>query len=449
MNSASPTPGGSRTVSGIEVLSVFLNSTLVGSISRIPGGGDRTIFAFDENYLRDAERPTLSLAFKGRDGDIAYEPCSYNTRVHPFFANLLPEGKLRDYIAERDGVKRDREFFLLRALGKDLPGSVIIRPSEEALSPEDAPSSPTEGGPFKESGQPLKFSLAGVQLKFSAVRDATGGLTIPAYGLGGSWIVKLPSERFEAVPENEYAMMSLAAYAGFLVPEIDLVTLSQIQGLPKGLRKDGYAFIIRRFDRDDSDGQKRIHIEDFAQVFGLTPDEKYKKASYGNIAQVVWAELGPEGVRDFIARLVFNAAIGNGDMHIKNWSLIYPDGRNPQLAPVYDFLSTLTYTTEPEDMALSLAKTRNFREVSEDLFLRFAIKVGLPPDLVIEAARDAAQRTVSAWSDLRDELDIPAYMKTAISDHMVHIPIIQTTNRRVTGIQRKPPIRHHSPETTP
>ncbi len=42
MNSASPTPGGSRTVSGIEVLSVFLNSTLVGSISRIPGGGDRT-----------------------------------------------------------------------------------------------------------------------------------------------------------------------------------------------------------------------------------------------------------------------------------------------------------------------------------------------------------------------------------------------------------------------
>ena len=46
---------------------------------------------------------------------------------------------------------------------------------------------------------------------------------------------------------------------------------------------------------------------------------------------------------------------------------------------------------------------------------------------------------MSAWSDQRHELDIPEYMKTAISDHMVHIPIIQTTNRRVTGIQRKLP----------
>ena len=432
MNPARPTPHRSRTVPGIEVLSVFLNETLVGSITRMPGSGDRTIFTFDENYLNDTERPTLSLSFKGREGDIAYQPRAYSTRIHPFFSNLLPEGKLRDYITERDGVNRDREFFLLRALGKDLPGSVIVRPSEEALSVEDSSPSPPEDGPFQESGQPLKFSLAGVQLKFSAIRDASGGLTIPAYGLGGSWIVKLPSERFEAVPENEYAMMRLAAHAGFPVPEIDLVSISQIQGLPMGLRKDGYAFVIRRFDRDGSGGQKRIHIEDFAQVFGLTPAEKYGKASYGNIAQVVWTELGPEGIRDFIARLVFNAAIGNGDMHMKNWSLVYPDRRAPQLAPAYDFLSTLTYTTKTEDMALSLAKTRNFREVSDDLFLRFADKVGIPPDLVVEAARDAAQRTVDVWNDLRGEMDIPAYMKGAIEEHMRNIPIIQTTIRHMT-----------------
>ena len=60
----------------------------------------------------------------------------------------------------------------------------------------------------------LRFSLAGVQLKFSAVMEASGGLTVPAGGMGGSWIVKLPSARFAAVPENEFAMLELARRAG-------------------------------------------------------------------------------------------------------------------------------------------------------------------------------------------------------------------------------------------
>jgi serine/threonine-protein kinase HipA len=60
----------------------------------------------------------------------------------------------------------------------------------------------------------LRFSLAGVQLKFSAVMEASGGLTIPAGGMGGSWIVKLPSNRFASVPENEYTMLALARAVG-------------------------------------------------------------------------------------------------------------------------------------------------------------------------------------------------------------------------------------------
>jgi len=48
--------------------------------------------------------------------------------------------------------------------------------------------------------------------------EASGGLTIPAGGMGGSWIVKLPSTRFAAVPENEYAMLALARAVGIEVP---------------------------------------------------------------------------------------------------------------------------------------------------------------------------------------------------------------------------------------
>ena len=115
---------------------------------------------------------------------------------------------------------------------------------------------------------PMRFSLAGVQLKFSAVQHANGGLTIPAIGKGGSWIVKLPSSRFEYVPENEYSMMELARKLGMDVPETQLLLpINQIDNIPKGIWKFGdSAFVIKRFDR--AVGGKAIHIEDFSQVFG-------------------------------------------------------------------------------------------------------------------------------------------------------------------------------------
>jgi serine/threonine protein kinase HipA of HipAB toxin-antitoxin module len=42
-------------------------------------------------------------------------------------------------------------------------------------------------------------------------------------------------------------------------------------------------------------------------------------------------------------RVTFNMLIGNADMHMKNWSLIYPDRRYVSLAPAYDFVATLPY----------------------------------------------------------------------------------------------------------
>jgi serine/threonine-protein kinase HipA len=134
----------------------------------------------------------------------------------------------------------------------------------------------------------MRFSLAGVQLKFSAVQQANGGLTIPATGKGGSWIVKLPSSRFDAVPENEYSMMELARMLGMDVPETQLLPINQIANIPAGIGKYGdSAFVIKRFDRVDG---QAIHIEDFAQVFGVYPQDKYKKASMRNIAQVIGIE---------------------------------------------------------------------------------------------------------------------------------------------------------------
>ena len=134
------------------------------------------------------------------------------TALPPFFSNLLPEGPLRRYLAERAGVKSSREFYLLWMLGKDLPGAITVEPAQG----EELPPGLDDGEDDGVRRNALRFSLAGGQLKFSALKNTgkQGGLTIPALGVGGSWIVKLPSLQFEGVPENEFSMMTIAAKLG-------------------------------------------------------------------------------------------------------------------------------------------------------------------------------------------------------------------------------------------
>ena len=116
---------------------------------------------------------------------------------------------------------------------------------------------------------------------------ATGRLTIPAQGVGGSWIVKLPAAAFPGLPEQEHAMMTLAGRIGIDVPETRLVPVDSITNLPRGMGVAGgeTALAVRRFDRDD-DGTP-VHVEDFAQVLGAYPEQKYVGAGYGDIAEVV------------------------------------------------------------------------------------------------------------------------------------------------------------------
>jgi serine/threonine-protein kinase HipA len=90
-------------------------------------------------------------------------------------------------------------------------------------------------------------------------------------------------------------------------------------------------------------------------VFGVYPERKYKRASYRNIAEVLWAETGETGIMEFLRRLVFNTLIGNADMHLKNGSLIYPDRRRAALAPAYDFVSTIASLPDDTRIAASTA----------------------------------------------------------------------------------------------
>jgi serine/threonine-protein kinase HipA len=400
------------------VLEVRLTDTTVGTLTNLPN--DQNLFVFDQAYIADANRPVLSLSFYDAFRALPTNVRPVTRRLPPFFSNLLPEGALRQYIAERGEINAQREFFLLWLLGNDLPGAVTVR------DVEGRPLPPTEDNPTvlrtRAGRDVLRFSLAGVQLKLSAIGNPHRQLSIPASSVGGHWIIKLPSPAYPSLPENEFSMMEFARAVGIQVPEVGLVPLEEIPGVPAQWKQlKGNAYYIRRFDRGPKG--KRIHIEDFNQLYAQFPEAKYKNYSYTNMASDLWRLTDETQFTEFVRRLIFNALIGNNDMHLKNWSLIYPDGRTPQLAPAYDFVSTVRYIAD-DRLALSIAKEKAVSQLNLALLERFARKAQVPSKLVLETARETAEKVMTLWPTLQKELPLDREARRHITAHMKSVPLL-------------------------
>jgi serine/threonine-protein kinase HipA len=394
----------------VKRLLVGLGSIPVGALTRV--SGDTWEFRFAPEYMQMPERPILGQVFEDNLARVHRS----TLQLPPFFSNLLPEGALRELLARRAAVNDQREALLLAALGADLPGAVTVH-GEGETEPDGAGEEIPVPGAGQESAvqPPLKFSLAGVQLKFSAVRQ-DDKLVIPVSGLGGHWIAKLPHREFPRIPENEFTVLQWARAAGIEVPDFDLVAISDIQGLPRELAfSEPWALVLRRFDRQEGGG--RIHQEDFAQVLGLYPHEKYDKHNYETIARVTLAVAGPEAFSDLLRRFVFMVLSGNGDAHHKNWSFLYPDGRRARLSPAYDLV--FTRAALPDDsLALNFGGSKDFSFVTHGTFRRLARKLELSEETVLGRVEEAAETIRSAWKQVEGGARLPPEVLKRLRDHL-------------------------------
>ena len=401
----------------VNELHVRLGEVTIGTLAHL--SGDRTTLIFDSDYLEMRNRPILGLSFLDDQGGIIEEQRVTTRKAPPYFANLLPEGHLRSYLAGLADVNETRDFPLLHLTGGDLPGAVRLIPARPWSSDEG----PVQGGGPDRSSV-LRFSLAGVQLKFSAVMEARGGLTIPAQGAGGDWIVKLPSAHYPGVPENEYSMMSIAATVGIDIPEVRLVSMRDIQGIPEiapdSPLADAQALAIRRFDRNRG---QRVHTEDFAQVFSQYPERKYQKFTYANIGRILAVYADDRAVDQFARRLIYSALIGNADMHLKNWSLIYRDGVTPELSPAYDMLSTVAHMGDPT-MALRLGKATHWNFLTLDDFSRLADRMGVASAAVLEPVKETIEMFRSTWQGLASDLPVSQGVSKAIQEQLGRVPAV-------------------------
>ena len=405
-----------------RVLKILLGDVPVGHLTGFPDG--KSLFAFDDSYIDlGPGRPTLSLSFNTPGDEEATERrlreiYSSRMKLPPFFSNLLPEGVLREYIVKRLKIHHDHEFDLLMALGASLPGAIRALPADEQTQaainfrPGTTHAAPDE--------TPIKFSLGGSQLKFSMIER--GGRFTLADG-NDEWIVKPPHPTHPNVPANEYTIMRLAAAAGIQTPEVKLVKLDDIDlGDLVGLsipQWETWAYAIKRYDRSHNENEEGcVHVEDFAQVFNVYADQEYKATNYDTVGRLIF-DLFPnrfEQLAEFVRRLVVNILIGNGDAHLKNWSVIYQDKVTPRLSPAYDLVSTIHYV-QNDSLALNLGGGKRFESIDESHFDRLARRMEAPSKFVLDIVKETVTTARKEWPGIIREVGLPENMRDRLYRH--------------------------------
>ena len=154
------------------------------------------------------------------------------------------------------------------------------------------------------------------------------------------------------------------------------------------------AYIVRRYDIKP-DGTK-LRQEDFYALLGRSEDTDGKdfkyQGSYEDMANIIkrYIPAWPVALERFFRLVVFNYIFGNGDAHLKNFSVLYTEDGDLQLAPAYDLINTHIHLGDSDfamrdGLSLTLKKSDSYVRTGhpcQDDFRRFGLSIGLSPKRV-------------------------------------------------------------------
>ena len=303
--------------------------------------------------------------------------------LHPIFEMNLPEGYLRERLrlAFAKATGRFDDLDLLSIIGRSQIGRLRYTAPDAVLDEAVPFQSVDEILSQRRSGELFAYmverfavhsGISGVQPKVM-IRDEAGsavlaqGENIHAFQ-GATHIVKFwdPNE-YPHLAANEFFCLLAAEKAGLAVPR-------------RQLSQDGSALVIDRFDLR-ADGSY-IGIEDFCVLNGKGTARKYDGSYETNLIkrmkEYIPGETRKAELEKLFTLLVLNAAIRNGDAHLKNFALVYDDVTGvPRLADIYDIVTTTVYL--PKDaMALTLEGSTRWPD-RKQLIKLGTLRCGLAP----------------------------------------------------------------------
>lgn len=220
-----------------------------------------------------------------------------------------------------------------------------------------------------------RITIPGVQRKLSLNIEKQinepSRLTIVG-ALGGSHILKPPTEEYPEMPELENLTMHLAKFNGISTAAHGLILM----------KDQSLAYITKRFDRYGT--QKKLAVEDLCQLSELPVENKYKSTSEkaGKVIRKYSSNPGDDLLK-FFEILLFSFLVGNSDMHLKNFSLITSQDDNVGMSPAYDLLATQLLLTDHEELALSLGGKKT--NIKSETFFELGKNLKIPEKVVKNA----------------------------------------------------------------
>jgi serine/threonine-protein kinase HipA len=452
----------------VKALEIKLGGQRIGVLFQYAPEGAAAInrFVADDAFIGLRHPPTLSLSFQA---DVPENQALLWRDIHsapfngalskdggswflpPFFQNLLPEGVFREQIAHARHCAANDHFEILAACGNDLPGNVYALPLD--LTRQQLGHYITQDADALEmtvSAEPMEqgVSLSGFQPKLGVIRqgDRYVGRTKDQ---DTHIIAKLPVMAYPLLPEVEALSLRLARAAGVAACDAYLVPLSQLAAQHHYELGDMQAhtrfLAVPRYDR--AAGRQRIHCEDFAQVFGVMPEDKYSPDySYLGVAAtfLAYPSLGQAAVHELLRRIVVNEMLGNADMHLKNIGIWYPDGKTPRLPPTYDIVAHSIYTPVaghglrilPENIEARLpardAKmgANRARQLTPAVVRAFCEALGIPEKPAANAIAKCVKAATSTWPGLIHQSALATGQKNKLLAWFEKHPMVSGVMRR-------------------
>lgn len=406
-------------------LYVFRESDLVGVLEK--DENDVSSFQYASDWLNHPNGFDLSFQLPRQTTPFG------NRQTQAFFENLLPEGAVRQVLAQHrvQGVIQT-----LTRYGQDCAGAIVVTP--EPIPP--TPTHDTQEVLFSRSdieqaiGQgtivdalvernPGYLSIAGAQDKFPAIVRGDQ-VFLPLSGQPTTHIIKPPIARFKESVFNEYFCMRLAAAIGLPVPHVQV-----LQGaIP--------LFVIERFDRQNIDRRvRRLHQQDFCQALGLSSMQKYESQGGPSFAacmqlmkQHVHVAHRAKDLFSLLDWLCFNLLLGNNDSHAKNISLLSVQGQY-RLTPFYDLLCTVMYPTLQRDFAFQIGGRFDVLSLSVRNVEIFEQEVGIKTGTLLI-------RLQKIWNRMASELSIVvSTVEQELQDCKIAARIAQKVHKRAKGFR--------------
>ncbi|WGE90178.1 HipA domain-containing protein [Actinobacillus arthritidis] len=409
----------------VKRLCVLMNGELVGFFERTMSGSH--LFRYAEEWFLSSNVRPISLSMPLR------REVYQGKEVINFFDNLLPDHpQVRARIATRFQAETQQPFELLAKIGRDATGAITLLeenteiPNHKVIHATELSKNELhslllgyrQNAPLGmlDEAQDFRISIAGAQEKTALLWhnkcwQLPHGLTPTTH------IIKLPIGKIQTPKyqldlsqsvDNELICLRLCVAFGLPSASVNLLEVGDVRALA-----------VERFDRKLHSSNQyflRLPYEDFCQVFGLAPTQKYESDGGIGIRHIMDKLLYSSHTSDraqFMKTQFLFWVLGAIDGHAKNFSIALKSQSRYHLSPIYDVISAYPmlggkgWHQSDLQLAMSLCSTQkgkkwNWQKIRHVHYLSTAKSVGfnqLEMKHIIEEISDTALRTLDFVAD--------------------------------------------------